>query len=282
MGKIGALIVFCFILLGSHLRAVAAADIYTLTAWHADGRLDKELQTLGKTTRDFFKKSGSIKNQDQITYSLTADGLRQKIRGLQKKSVENRRTTGNEQVLVVSISTHGWVYNNQHYLSVEGGAYTDIRTAEKCVTQYDYTQTDTECGLLSSGELGEIFQNSGFDKIIFLTSACFSGQIIEDFKVSSLIHPKIVVIASTDKDHVALAGVFEEALEKYFNKISFEQFAKSTVDQILAELKRSAKLIVTIQDLSIIGLAQSQIFFQQTHMGKFGLWYEGESILGAE
>lgn len=279
MGKIRVVVLAFFIMFFGSVGAIADSDIYTLTAWQADGRLDKEIQMLGRVTDVFFQKSGRVRRREQISYSITADKLREKIQILQKRSIENRYKTGNEQVLVVSISTHGWVYNNQHYLSVQGEGFSDLRDVERCVTQYDYTQTDVECGMLSSGELGEIFQSSTFDKIIFLTSACYSGQIIEDFKISSLKYPKVIVIASTDKNHTALAGVFEKALENYFNEVGFSGFARSTAVQIQEALKKGSKLVVTFDSLSLTGLSQTKIFFQQVHIGQFGVWGENEPIL---
>lgn len=272
MGK--SLLVF---LLSQSLNLFAQSEIYMLNAWQADGRLDTEIQRLGQITDRFFAKSGLVKSQEKIHRTLTTDLLQIKIAKLQDQATQS--LSQSEKVLVLTISTHGWVYKNQHYLSISGGRFLDIRDPEECVSRFGDFESDTECGLLSSAELADILKTSIFDKVIFLTSACYSGQIIEDFKRLGVSHPKIAVMASTDKNNIAIAGVFEDALENYFEQTDFQSFAQSQAQDVKAALVKGSRLIWKARDLSLSSIMSSSFFVQQTHVGQVGNWFEKETIL---
>lgn len=272
MGKIAFVLAFVL-----SLNLFARSEIYMLNAWQSDGRLDQQIQRLGRITADFFEESGVIKAKERIDRTLTADMLVAKISNLQTRAIQAANT--NEKVLVLTISTHGWVYKDQHYLSISGGRFMDIRDPEECVERFDDFETDTECGLLSSTELAHILQGTTFDKVIFLTSACYSGQIIEDFKRLGVMYPKIAVIASTDKSNVAIAGVFEDALENYFSEVTFNQFAFSRASDIQSALVKGSRLIWNAMDLSLSSIMKSRFFVQQTHVGQIGNWGEKETFI---
>lgn len=255
----------------------ARSDIYMLNAWQSDGRLDQQIQRLGQITAEFFVESDALSAKERIDRTLTTEILVSKISKLQTRAIQSANT--NEKVLVLTISTHGWVYKNQHYLSISGGRFLDIRDPEECVERFDDFETDTECGLLSSTELAHILQGTIFDKVIFLTSACYSGQIIEDFKRLGIMYPKIAVVASTDKSNVAIAGVFEDALESYFSQVTMQQFAQSKASDIQTALVKGSRLIWNAMDLSMSSIMKSRFFVQQTHVGQIGNWRDDETLM---
>ncbi|HUP57035.1 MAG TPA: hypothetical protein VM598_06255, partial [Bdellovibrionota bacterium] len=123
---------------------------------------------------------------------------------------------------VVSFSTHGWAYRGKHYLMLSNSRVSSFEDpgAAACIDATPDGEVAESCGFLSSDELLSLLASSGVDQVLFFTTSCHSGQIVQILKARAWAGPALAIFVPVGAAAGNVNSFVEQALERSFKDFS--------------------------------------------------------------